>query len=183
MKRRLGPLIPCGKCKEAKPATDDFFRWKKEDETWSSYCLSCIRERDNAPERVERRRLYARTIARKGPPLSPELRFWQKVDRNAPTVEHVPGISNCWLWTGAKTSKGYGHLQFEKVDKIATHVAWFLEKGSWPSQWLLHKCDNPSCIRVEHLFEGDGFDNARDCVAKGRHPMQWRNRVKRGLLA
>lgn len=34
---------------------------------------------------------------------------------------------------------------------------------------VLHRCDNPPCIRPEHLFLGTQADNIEDAVAKGRH--------------
>lgn len=33
---------------------------------------------------------------------------------------------------------------------------------------LLHKCDNPQCVRVDHLFEGTQSDNIKDMDSKGR---------------
>jgi hypothetical protein len=34
---------------------------------------------------------------------------------------------------------------------------------------VLHRCDIPACVNVEHLFLGTDQDNARDRAAKGRN--------------
>lgn len=33
---------------------------------------------------------------------------------------------------------------------------------------VLHRCDNPRCVRPDHLFLGSDADNIADCIAKGR---------------
>ena len=51
----------------------------------------------------------------------------------------------------------------------AHRMAWIIAYGSIPQGLcVLHRCDNPPCVRPDHLFLGTKGDNNRDCVAKGR---------------
>lgn len=77
--------------------------------------------------------------------------------------------SDCILWTGARRPTGYGVVSVAGKLRQATHVSWFLKYGVWPSQQMLHRCDNPPCVNPEHLFEGTPADNVVDRDAKGRH--------------
>lgn len=72
----------------------------------------------------------------------------------------------CWLWTGGKDPKGYGRtLRFH----LAHRVSWELFVGPIPKGLcVLHECDNPPCVRPDHLFLGTNLDNVKDMVAKGR---------------
>ena len=93
-------------------------------------------------------------------------RFWDKV-----SFPYDPTDEDCWEWNGAKQTKGaYGRITIKtRKCKLATHVAWFLQHGVWPSLNLLHKCDNPSCVNHQHLFEGTLNDNNQDMFKKNRH--------------
>jgi hypothetical protein len=88
-------------------------------------------------------------------------RFWRNVEKSA----------GCWNWKGSLNSNGYGQISsFRGKSPYKAHrVSWFLEYGSWPTQCILHKCDNPKCVRPEHLFEGTRADNIADMVKKKRH--------------
>lgn len=103
------------------------------------------------------------------------VRFWSKVDRNGPEVR--PGLGPCWLWTG-HTEGGRGRLWVgsaaEGGMKLAPRVSWFLTHGRWPEPCALHKCDEPRCVRPDHLFEGTVIENNHDRDRKGRQ------RVPRG---
>ncbi len=51
----------------------------------------------------------------------------------------------------------------------AHRVAWEKSNGPIPlGLFVLHRCDNPACVNVEHLFLGTKRDNAEDAIAKGR---------------
>jgi hypothetical protein len=102
-------------------------------------------------------------------------RFWSKVNKAGRLTRQELGV--CWEWTACLDKKGYGRitvaLENGKQRVTGAHrVAWFLEHGRWPEPMALHRCDNPLCVRPDHLFEGDVVDNFYDMRAKGRerHP-------------
>ena len=89
-------------------------------------------------------------------------RFYEK-------VEPEPN-SGCWLWTAyVHRITGYGEFRFNGRARQAHRVAWELERGPIPDgMWVLHKCDVPGCVNVDHLFLGTHQDNMDDMMAKGR---------------
>lgn len=74
----------------------------------------------------------------------------------------------CFLWIASHDRKGYGNFLFPNGTK-AHQFAWDLANGPRPRGVLvLHRCDNPPCVRPRHLFLGSLADNVDDMIAKGR---------------
>ena len=86
-------------------------------------------------------------------------RFWARVNKT----------DDCWLWTGAQI-KGYGDLRINTTARQLAHrFSWELHSGHIPQGLhVLHRCDNPPCVRPDHLFLGTNNDNVMDMVVKGR---------------
>lgn len=84
--------------------------------------------------------------------------------------------TGCFIWTASVTQKGYGKLGVEGgAFRLAHRVAWELFVGPIPDGlWVLHKCDNPPCVNIDHLYLGTNSDNMRDCVARGRFTQGWK---------
>lgn len=86
-------------------------------------------------------------------------RFWSKVLKGG----------GCWEWQAFKRG-GYGTFSIGKKIYAAHRVAYELEVG-WipPRMFVRHKCDNPSCVRPDHLEIGTQKDNCRDRDARQRN--------------
>ena len=100
--------------------------------------------------------------------------FWSRVD--------VRGASDCWNWTGALTSSGYGNLSYDGRSVQAHRLAYSLSSGGISRstgfrvlgrakayrRFVLHRCDNRKCCNPAHLFLGSMRTNQLDAYAKGR---------------
>lgn len=93
-------------------------------------------------------------------------RFWSNVERRE---------AGCWLWVGRKHDqrRGYGAFQIGGRTVRAHRLAVEITRGPIaPGLCVLHRCDNPACVRPDHLLVGTQAENVRDCESKGRarHP-------------
>ena len=81
----------------------------------------------------------------------------------------------CWVWTAGIHNRGYGHFHTgrkeDRKSEFAHRISYELYNGVKPSKTdkVCHKCDNPSCVRPDHLFLGSHADNMSDMVSKKRY--------------
>jgi HNH endonuclease len=74
---------------------------------------------------------------------------------------------DCWLWTRAKNSKGYGIVRTYGRIRRAHRVAHELRNGPVPDGlFVCHSCDTPGCINPDHLWTGTHKENVADRVRK-----------------
>lgn len=90
----------------------------------------------------------------------PEKRFFKKVNLT----------DICWLWIGSLAPGGYG--SFWDGDKLCRAHRWafsyFKKQEIKPGNFICHKCDIPSCVNPDHLFQGTNQENVQDSISKGR---------------
>lgn len=92
-------------------------------------------------------------------------RFWKLVNKDGP--DHALG--KCWVWTGFGTN-GYGMFCANGKRYSASRYSYELLRGPVdPSLWILHHCDNPSCVNPVHLYAGTVIENNADMVARDRY--------------
>lgn len=87
-------------------------------------------------------------------------RFWAKVNKT----------DDCWEWTASVTAQGeYGQFMLNGRPVRAHRYSWELINGPIPrGLYVCHHCDNPRCVKPEHLFLGTARDNNMDRQQKGR---------------
>ncbi len=98
-------------------------------------------------------------------------RFWSK-------VKIIFSGDACWEWQARLNEDGYGifgvshFVGLEKRGKyeLAHRMAYRLLHCTSiaAAQRVLHTCDNPKCVRPQHLWLGTQRENVEDAAKKGR---------------
>lgn len=129
-------------------------------------CPTCKKEfrRQNSQVRNTVRGVnYCSHACRWGFPYleSAESRFFAVVEKG----------DKCWEWKGVVNKAGYGFFAPQKGCHVFSHrFSWEMHFGPIPDGlFVLHRCDNPPCVRPDHLFLGTDMDNSTDKILKNRH--------------
>lgn len=114
-------------------------------------------------------RRYGNAETTQRPRGSLSERFWAKVDKQ----------DGCWEWMGAKAGTGYGSIQAGgrgSKSLLAHRVSYSLSSGAIPEGlYILHSCDNRSCVNPAHLRAGTNQENIQEAYDKGRKISPFKN--------
>jgi len=117
-------------------------------------CDNKHRALDLCFKHYQRLKNHGDPLAIDGRDLTPEQRFWAKVNKNGPIGYHwetKEPLGPCWVWTAGK-SNGYGMMWLDGK-QIQAHILSF----DWAGKELPegherdHLCRNHSCVNPDHL--------------------------------
>jgi hypothetical protein len=79
---------------------------------------------------------------------------------------HVVKADGCWLWTGPTDHKGYGRFKGYIASRFSFALNYY---DPATDTHVCHTCDNPPCVRPDHIVIGSPLENSHDMVNKGRN--------------
>jgi len=93
-----------------------------------------------------------------------------RIDEIFKKIKEDPN-SGCYISDHGKDTWGYTivglngkHVQLHRL----VYFIYYPSQNADDRSLVLHKCDNPGCVRFEHLFLGTHQDNVTDKCEKGR---------------
>lgn len=97
--------------------------------------------------------------------------------------------TGCWNWTAYKNKDGYAFggknvaLCRSTKEVLIHRASYVFYKGAIPAGlYVLHRCDNPSCVNPDHLFLGTHQDNMNDMWNKERRRIKYGEESHRAVL-
>jgi len=90
-------------------------------------------------------------------------------------------MAGCSEWVQGSRARDYGGVRVDGEMWLAHRWVWVEANGPIPpGLCVLHSCDNPRCVNLDHLFLGTQQENMADMVSKGRHGNQKKTHCKNG---
>jgi hypothetical protein len=89
--------------------------------------------------------------------------------------------NGCIEWSAARDKSGYAIGWLNGRQGRITRMLWEMERGKIPEGLIVcHKCDNPPCCNLDHLFIGSHKANSDDKRSKSREARG--EQVMKGVL-
>jgi len=85
-----------------------------------------------------------------------------KINENTP--------EKCLEWQRGLFNSGYGKFQYQGKQMLTHRLSYELFHGRpiTEGMFLLHSCDNPKCVKPDHLREGTNQENMDDRNSRNR---------------
>ena len=86
--------------------------------------------------------------------MTPQEKFWAKVDKNGPIPPSRPELGPCWEWDGERREEGYGRISARTKPtpsgtSLAHRAAYELLVGDIPDGHQIdHVCRNTACVNA-----------------------------------
>lgn len=101
-------------------------------------------------------------------------RYFDRTDPNERFWKYVQKTETCWIWSGGKTTGGYG--KFNPTHKSgwekSHRFSWTLHFGEIPEgKVVCHKCNMKLCVRPDHLYVATSRENTLDAMRDGLCPI------------
>lgn len=92
-------------------------------------------------------------------------------------------LSGCLEFQGRSYAIGYGEASVFGKRDFAHRLIYRIMVDDIPEgMFVCHKCDNPLCINIEHLFLGTALDNNRDKISKSRDRNQHGSYIRKKMI-
>lgn len=123
--------------------------------------------------------------------MTPNERFWMKVDKEGPVPERRPDLGPCWEWRGAFNLQTYGNFWLRGRQLKPHRFSYEQAMGEIPVGLTIdHLCRNQRCVNPLHLeavtnkeniLRGDGITamEARKNKCLRGHPYTKENTYRR----
>lgn len=96
----------------------------------------------------------------------------KQLNSNSKEIQYQINENGCHICVShSGGGDGYPGLNRDRKSWVMSRYVWFLKHGEIDDNLcIMHSCDTPRCINIEHLSLGTHKENMDDITIKGRRP-------------